>query len=102
MSDTYKSFVYGSEITAAIGGVSQLATDLATLVADGDSPTQAHATAVANDWCALTGGSSSGTASITQAAVLVNVDTTVITTVSLLSAVLRNIEKQALASGMAP
>ena len=84
MSDTYLTLSFGSEVTPAIGGVSQLATDLATLVADGATPTQAHVNTVANDWCALTGGNAAATASITQAGLLIVIDKTVIPTVSVL------------------
>lgn len=102
MADTYQSWVYGAELTPAIGGVSQFASDLATLVADGASPTQAHVTAVANDWSAMSGGSAAGTASITQAAILVIVDTSVVTSASVLDLLLRKAVSYLRREGLAP
>jgi hypothetical protein len=98
VADTYKSFAVGLEGTAAIGGVKQLQTDLAVLVADGASPTQAHVTTVAADVAALLGGGSLGFA---QAALLVVVDTSVVSTVSILNELFAVVLSDAAGSGMA-
>lgn len=98
MADTYLSFAIGSENTAGIGGVKKLQADLATLVADGASPTQAHVTTVASDVAALFGGGSLGFA---QAALLVVVDTSVVTTVSTLNELFALVLSQARGGGLA-
>ncbi len=99
MTDTYKTFAYGAEVSAGAGGVSTLATDLAVLVADGASPTQGHVNTVANDISALLGGTSSQTAGgVKKAAILVVVDTTVVPTVSVLREMFNRILRDAAGS----
>lgn len=94
MADTYQTFVIGSELAAGTGGLSSLASTMATLVADGATPTQAHVTAANTALQGITGA--------TQAALLVNVDTTRVPTVSVLRALLNQVLGNAAASGMAP
>lgn len=94
MADTYRSFAAGTEAVAGSGGLKTMLASIATLVADGASPTQAHVTAHNTNVAAFTGFSS--------AAVFVNVDTTRVSTVSALGAMFNQILAQAAASGMAP
>ena len=104
MSDTYLTLVFGTEVAPAQGGVSQLQTDLAVLVADGASPTQAHVVSVANDVSLMMGGNATNTSGVgaTQAALLMVIDTTVVSTVSTLNALFQRALSQARASGLAP
>lgn len=95
MADTYKTLSFGSEVSKGTGGVGSAASAVATLVADGASPTQAHVTAHNTAFQALVGNAAA-------ASVLVNVDTTIVSTVSLLRAAFTNILAQAAASGMSP
>jgi len=99
MADTYQAFWYGAEKSAGQGGLGQLVTDLAVLVADAGSPTQAHVTTVAEDLSVMLGAASSNTAGgPTQAAILVVIDTTVIPNVSALRSMFNRILAQAAGS----
>ncbi len=97
MADTYQTFAIGAEVVAAKGGVSQLQTDLAVLVADAGAPTQAHVVLVANDVSKMLLGNAVNTSGvgIKQAALLVVVDTTVFATVSALRTAFNNVLAQA-------
>jgi hypothetical protein len=55
MADQYNTAVYGSPLTDTSGGWGAVTATLATLVADGASPTQAHVTALANAIAAVGG-----------------------------------------------
>ena len=103
-NDTYLTMVYGTELTPVQGGVSQLQTDLAVLVADAGSPTQAHVVSVANDVSLMLGGNATNTSGVgaTQAALLVVIDTAVISSVSLLRHAFNRLLKQAQSQGMSP
>lgn len=94
MADTYKSFAVGTEAVAGAGGLKSMLSSVATLVADGATPTQAHVNTHNTNVQAFAG--------YTSAAVFVNVDTTRVTTVSALAVMLNQILAQAAASGMAP
>ena len=104
MADTYLTLSFGAEVTPAQGGVSQLQTNLAVVVADGASPTQAHVVSVANDVSLMLGGNATNTSGVgaTSAALLIVVDTTVIPTVSVLRGLFNRALQQAASQGLAP
>lgn len=97
MSDTYKSMVFGQEVVAGSGGISTVNSTLATLVADGASPTQAHVTSVANAVLAFQSG-----AITPKAAVFLNVDTTAVPSASVLRGILIQMLNNLIAGGMSP
>jgi hypothetical protein len=97
MADTYQSMVMGAELVAGSGGISTVNSTLATLVADGASPTQAHVTAVANAVLAFQGG-----ALTPHAAVFLNVDTTQVSTASVLRGILLQMVSRMTNGGLSP
>lgn len=97
MADTYKSTVFGKELVVGSGGISTVNSTLATLVADGASPTQAHVTSVANAILAFQAG-----ALTPNAAVFLSVDTTVVSSASVLRGILIQMLNNLIAGGLSP
>lgn len=110
MADTYLTLTYGSEtVAASVGGLASViarlatvSTDVATLVADGASPTQAHVNTLNTDFGLLQSRFSTFSNFQTSAALLVNIDKTQIPTVSVLRQLLNLIIIEAAEQGMAP
>lgn len=73
---------------AIVTGYASLVTHLATLVADGVSPTQAHVTTVAADWTALK-AIIDANQTAAAAAVVITVDKTAITDQGMLNDIFR-------------
>lgn len=83
---------------AAVTGYAAVATDVATLVSDGASPTQAHVTTLAADWVilkAILDGNQTGAAG----AVVATVDLASVTDWGKLEAAFRYIKKAAIGAG---
>lgn len=85
----------GGQNNAKIGGgnvdTTAVAADVATLVADGATPTQAHVTTLAADWATLLGGYTGD--------VVISYDTTKLTTITQLKRVFDMILSVAYGSG---
>jgi hypothetical protein len=81
MTDLYTSYAIGTESGTDSGGIAAVKSAIATLVADGASPTQAHVNT-------LNAAAQAAGLGVASAAVFVNVDLTKVGTASVLRVLL--------------
>lgn len=83
---------------AAVTGYAAVATDIATLVSDGASPTQAHVTTLAADWAILK-AILDGNQTAAAGTVVATIDLTTITDWGMLDKAFRAIRSAAISAG---